>query len=200
MAILDFPKEVALWQRRVIPVAPKLKGAYRLALRSPSVSNVKGGSFVTWDIVTSEPRRAVFSTPAHEGLQFVTPYLFCLPSGDTDSIQIELAGEGEGFKKAVIIDPDGAVAGSMEAFIDLGDKGRYQYKATAKIPTATLEPPLENFAAGCLRQQNQRSNSLLLHQLPKLLPTGPSVISAVDFNVPIWLPRPLQFSSTPAEI
>jgi rhamnogalacturonyl hydrolase YesR len=134
VAHLDFPKEVALWQRKSIPVNPKLKGAYRLAMRSPSVSNVKGGSFVTWDVVTSEPMRAVFSTPNHEGLQFVTPYLFCLPSGDTDSIQLELTGEGEGFKKAVIIDPDGKVAGSMEAFIDLGDKGRYQYKAFAKIP------------------------------------------------------------------
>ena len=49
-------------------------------------------------------------------------------------IQLDLVGEGEGFKKAVIYDPNGTVAGSMEAFIDLGDKGRYQYKAAAKIP------------------------------------------------------------------
>ncbi len=130
---LDFPKEVALWQRKVIAVTPKIKGAYRLALRSQSVSNVKGGSFVTWDVVTSQPMPAVFSTPNHEGLQFVTPYLFCMPKGDTDSIQLEMTGEGEGFKKAIIIDPDGKVAGSVEAFIDLGDKGRYQYKASAKI-------------------------------------------------------------------
>ena len=66
----------------------------------PPFGNVKGGSFVTWDIVTSEPLRAVFSTPDHQGLQFVTPYLYCLPQGDTDSIQLELTGEGEGFKKA----------------------------------------------------------------------------------------------------
>jgi hypothetical protein len=95
---------------------------------------VKGGSFVTWDIATSRPTPAVFSTSSHEGLQFVTPYLYCMPKGDSDVIQVDLVGEGEGFKKAVIYDPDGKVAGRMEAFIDLGDKGRYHYSASAKIP------------------------------------------------------------------
>jgi hypothetical protein len=138
LARLDFPKEVALWQRQVVQVQPKVSGPYRLALRSQWVGNVKGGSYVTWDIATSRPRAAVFTTVGNEGLQFVTPYLYCQPKGDSDKIELELAGEGEGFKKAVIIDPEGNVAGSMESFIDLGDKGHYQYKLSAKIPRETM--------------------------------------------------------------
>jgi hypothetical protein len=73
-------------------------------------------------------------TPEFSGLQFVTPFLFTVPRGDTDQIELELVGEGEGFKKAVVFDPDGNVAGAMEAFVDLGDTGRYTYKLSAKIP------------------------------------------------------------------
>jgi hypothetical protein len=39
----------------------------------------------------------------------------------------------------VLLDPEGNVAGSSEAFIDLGDKGRYFYKVTAPIPLRHLK-------------------------------------------------------------
>jgi hypothetical protein len=94
---------------------------------------VKSGSYVTWDIATSRPLRAVMQTPDFTGAQFITPYLFTAPRGDSDRIELELVGEGEGFKKAVIYDPEGNVAGTMEAFVDLGDTGRYTYKLAAKI-------------------------------------------------------------------
>ncbi len=150
---LEFPREGVIWQRKAIhlPAAADansstdagraLPGAtaaassvYRLALRSPSVGNVRGGSYVTWDVVTSRPAQGVFNTPEHRGLEFVTPALFTMPRGDSPKIELELAAEGEGFKRAVIYDPDDRVAGSVEAFIDLGDKGRYHYKVSAPIP------------------------------------------------------------------
>jgi hypothetical protein len=128
------PRESKIWQREVFNVQPKSKGAYRLALRSATVLNTRGGSYVTWDIATSRPIPAVMQTPNFSGLQFVTPYLFTTPRGDSDKIELELIGEGEGFKKAVIYDPAGNVAGTMEAFVDLGDTGRYTYKLSANIP------------------------------------------------------------------
>lgn len=133
VATLEFPKENALWQRRVVTIGGDALGTYRLALRSAAVGNAKGGSFVTWDVVTSKPKEAVFAIPNFEGLQQVTPYLYTVPRGEGTNIILELTGEGEGFKKAVIFDPDGNVAGSTEAFIDLGDKGRYFYKTTATV-------------------------------------------------------------------
>jgi hypothetical protein len=134
VATLQFPAEGVVWQRRVLSISPTATGAYRIALRSVNARNVKGGSYVTWDIATSRALPAVFATPEFQGLQFVTPYLYTMPRGDTPTIELELSGEGEGFKKAVVFDPDGHVAGSSEAFIDLGDKGRYFYKVVAKIP------------------------------------------------------------------
>jgi hypothetical protein len=130
----QLPRESKIWQREIHSMHPKLRGTYRLALRSPSVETVKSGSYVTWDIATSRAIPAVMQTPDFSGLQFVTPYLFTTPRGDTDRIELELAGEGEGFKKAVVFDPDGNVAGTMEAFVDLGDTNRYTYKLSAPIP------------------------------------------------------------------
>ena len=129
---LEFPKEGALWQRKAFAVRPG-QGPLRLVLRSTTVSNVKGGSFVTWDVVTSRPMPAVFSLPNYEGLHLVTPQLFTVPQGGSAKIELELTGEGEGFKKAVIYDPQGNVAASLEAFIDLGDTGRYHYRVSASI-------------------------------------------------------------------
>jgi hypothetical protein len=128
------PREGKIWQRDVFTVNPKSPGAYRLALRSTSVANVKSGSYVTWDVATSRAIPAVIQTPALAGLQLVTPYLFTMPRGDSDKIELELVGEGEGFKKAIVYDPEGHVAGTMEAFVDLGDTGRYTYKLSTAIP------------------------------------------------------------------
>jgi hypothetical protein len=114
-------------------VQPSARGTYRLALRSATIANVKSGSFVTWDVATSRPMAAVMQTPRFAGLQFVTPHLFTTPTGD--SIELDLLGEGEGFKKAVLLDPDGNVAGTMEAFVDLGDTNRYAYKLSAAVPS-----------------------------------------------------------------
>lgn len=127
-------REPQIWQREVLQVKPTSRGTYRLALRSATIENVRSGSYVTWDIATSRAIPAVMHTPEFTGLQFVTPYLFTAPRGETDKIELELVGEGEGFKKAVIYDPDGHVAGITEAFVDLGDTGRYTYKLTAMIP------------------------------------------------------------------
>lgn len=128
------PRESKIWQRETFEVRPKSAGVYRLALRSATVANAKAGSFVTWDVATSRAIPAALQTPDFVGLQFVTPFLFTTPRGDTDKIELELIGEGEGFKKAVLYDPSGEVAGTMEAFVDLGDTGRYTYKLSAKIP------------------------------------------------------------------
>jgi hypothetical protein len=127
------PRESKIWQRESFRAQPALPGVYRLALRSTTVANAKAGSFVTWDVATSRAIPAVLQTPDFAGLQFVTPFLFTTPRGDTDKIELELVGEGEGFKKAVVYDPDGNVAGTMEAFVDLGDTGRYTYRLSAKI-------------------------------------------------------------------
>lgn len=139
LAKVDFARENALWQRRSIPITAQEAGAYRVALTSTFVGNSKGSSFVTWDVVTSRPKRAVFTIPDFEGLAQVTPYLFTVPHGDSTNVVLELLGEGEGFKKAVIFDPEDRLAGATEAFIDLGDKGRYFYKASAHIPATHRE-------------------------------------------------------------
>jgi hypothetical protein len=131
---LEFPREAMIFQQRVIDVPRARPGTYRLALRAPAAPSDRGGSLITWDVVTSAPMPAVLATPAFQGLEYVTPRLFTKPKGDATKIELELTGEGEGFKKAVLYDPDGNSAATLEAFIDLGDKGRYEYKLTAEIP------------------------------------------------------------------
>jgi hypothetical protein len=132
---LAFPRTNALWQRRVLSLPAGESGTYRLSLRSPEAANVRGGSLVTWDVVTSRPVRGVFSTPHYRGLQFVTPRLFAQISGDSPRVELTVAAEGEGFKRAVLYDPAGGVAGSVESFIDLGDRGRYFHKLSSEVPS-----------------------------------------------------------------
>jgi hypothetical protein len=131
---LEFPREPLIFQRRVLEVPAASRGTYRLALRSPAAPSDRGGSIITWDVVTPQPMPAVLTTPAFQGLEYVTPRLFTKPRGDAAKIELELTGEGEGFKKAVLYDPDGNPAATLEAFVDLGDKGRYEYHLTADIP------------------------------------------------------------------
>jgi hypothetical protein len=100
------------------------------------VANVRAGSFITWDVVSARPLRAVLSTPQFTGLEFLHPRLYTSPVAGATNIVIALAGEGEGFKKAVLFDPEGRPAGVVEAFVDLGDTGRYGYILSAPIPPA----------------------------------------------------------------
>lgn len=131
---LEFPREPVIFQRRVIEVLAASRGAYRLALHAPAAPSDRGGSIITWDIVTPQPMAAVLTTPAFQGLEYVTPRLFTKPQGDASQIEAELTGEGEGFKKAVLYDPDGQPAATLEVFVDLGDQGRSRYKLAADIP------------------------------------------------------------------
>jgi hypothetical protein len=131
---VEFPRAAVIWQRRVVPVPPGQAGAYRLALQAPPAPSDRGGSIITWDVVTSQPMPAVIVTPGFRGLEHVTPRLFTKPRGDAPNIELELTGEGEGFKKAVLYDPEGIPAATLEAFVDLGDPGRYVYKLSADIP------------------------------------------------------------------
>ena len=133
------PREAKIWQREIFSVKPETQGTYRLSLRSATIENVKSGSYVTWDIATSRAIPAVMQVPGFSGLQFVTPYLFTVPARGADKIELELGGEGEGFKKAVVFDPEGSVAGTMEAFVDLGDTNRYAYKLSAPVPSKHRE-------------------------------------------------------------
>jgi len=135
----DFPRENQVWQRKSFRLAPTASGPWRLAFDAAGAQTTRGGSAVTWDVVTSRPVRGVFATPRHRGLEFVTPALFCAPSGSSRRIELEVAGEGEGFKRAVIRNPAGQVAGSVEAFIDLGDKGRYFYKVAVEVPPSDAQ-------------------------------------------------------------
>ena len=77
---------------------------------------------------------AVFSIPGHRGLEMALPDLYTRPRAGADRIELELTGEGEGFKKAALYDPDGNLAASVDEFIDLGDRGRYRYALSARIP------------------------------------------------------------------
>ncbi|MBI5385161.1 MAG: hypothetical protein HZA90_10795 [Verrucomicrobia bacterium] len=131
---LELPREALICQRRVVEVPRAAAGSYLLKLRSPPAPSDRGGSMITWDVVTTRPMPAVLTTPGFEGLEYVTPRLFTVPKADAAKIEIELAGEGEGFKKAVLHDPDGNPAATLEAFVDLGDPGRYAYKLSAEIP------------------------------------------------------------------
>jgi hypothetical protein len=131
---LEFPRENVLWQRQILALVPKGMGAFRVAFRSPGGLGARGVPEVTWDAVTSRPVRGVVCTPKFRGLEFVTPRLYAAPSGLVPRIELEVAAEGEGFKRAVIYDPDGQVAGSVESFIDLGDRGRFFHKVSADIP------------------------------------------------------------------
>lgn len=130
---LEFKKEVSVWQRSTIEFNPLAKGTYRIVLDSPYMQNERGGSHITWDIVGSRPITSVVRSEGNRHLDFMTPGLFAESRSDTDRIEIELSAEGEGFKKAVLYDPEGRVAATTENFVDLGDKNKYFYKLTAKV-------------------------------------------------------------------
>lgn len=132
-ARLDYPREAVLWQRQTLTVPARPAGTWRLALRSPSLQNVRAGSYVTWDIATAVPLPTVFRSDQWSGLEFVTPRLFTLPKPDATKIEIELTGEGEGFKRAVLYDPTGAPAATAELFLDLDDKNRHACQLSAPV-------------------------------------------------------------------
>lgn len=130
----DWAEESVVWQRQLLTVKQPTPGTWRLALHAPQMANLRAGSFITWDVVSRRPLPAVLTTPQFTGLEFVHPRLYTVPVAGATNIVITLAGEGEGFKKAVLYDPAGHPAGLLEAFVDLGDAGRYVYSLTAPIP------------------------------------------------------------------
>ena len=133
VARADFPTEAVVLQRRVLTATSAQPGTYLLKLRSPAVPS-DHGSWITWDVVTAQPTPTVLMTPRFEGLQYVTPRLFTVPKADASAIELTLVGEGEGFKKAVLCDPDGRAVATLARFVDLADKGRYEYKLSAPVP------------------------------------------------------------------
>jgi hypothetical protein len=138
-AHIEFPRTSAIWQRELITINTPTPGAWRLAMSAPQVGNGRGGAYITWDVATSRPMPAVLATENHAGLEFVTPRLFTVPRSLENKIEIELVGEGEGFKSAVLYDPEGQAAGILEAFVDLGDQGQHVYKLAANIPPRFAE-------------------------------------------------------------
>jgi hypothetical protein len=130
---IDFPREAVVWQRREFTLDSPRPGPWRLDLRAPNLPNDRAGYWITWDVATSRPLAAVFATPGHRGLEMALPALYTRPAHDADQIRIELVGEGEGFKKADLSDPDGNVVACVDEFIDLGDPGRYRYVLTAPV-------------------------------------------------------------------
>ena len=120
-------------QRQVLVATNAQPGTYLLQLRSPPVPS-DHGSWITWDVVTAQPTPTVLMTPRFVGLEYVTPRLFTVPKADASAIELTLVGEGEGFKKAVLCDPDGRAVATLARFVDLGDKGRFEYKLSAPVP------------------------------------------------------------------
>ncbi|MCX8157971.1 MAG: glycoside hydrolase family 127 protein [Verrucomicrobiae bacterium] len=136
LAHTAFPATNAVWQREFLRVPQPAPGTWRLALDAPQMPNVRAGSFITWDVISAQPLPAVLLTPQFAGLEFLHPRLYTVPAAGATNIVITLAAEGEGFKKAVLSDPAGRPAGVLEAFVDLGDAGRYVYTLQAPIPPA----------------------------------------------------------------
>ena len=131
---LEFPKEITVWQRNILEFQELPLGTYRLTMEAPYVENERGGSQITWDVASSRRLKGLLQSAGNRHLDFVTPSLFTQARPDTGKIEIELSAQGEGFKKAVLYDPAGKVAANTENFIDLGDKKKYYYKISAKVP------------------------------------------------------------------
>ena len=130
-----FPAEAVVLQRNTLTLADAPPGDYLLKLRSPPVPS-DHGSWITWDVVTAQATATVMMTPRFEGMQYVTPRLYAVPSRDATRIELTLVGQGEGFKKAVLYSPSGRAAATLARFVDLGDKGRYEYTLSAPVPPA----------------------------------------------------------------
>ena len=134
-ARLEFPAETVVFQRRMFTATNAQPGAWLLKLRGASAPNQeRGGSLITWDVVTPRPTPAVMATPRFAGMQYVTPRLYTVPKDGATKIELTLVGEGEGFKKAVLCDPAGRAVATLAKFVDLDDKGRYEYKLSAPVP------------------------------------------------------------------
>jgi hypothetical protein len=136
---LRFPAEAVAFQRQVFTAPGARTGTWLLKLRAASAPNDRGGSLITWDVVTPQPLPAVMATPRFEGMQYVTPHLYTVPKGDATRIELTLVGEGEGFKKAVLRNPEGRAVATLAQFVDLGDKGCYEYKLSAPVPEGQRE-------------------------------------------------------------
>ncbi len=118
------------FQRHVLPASGeslsylKLRlppgGPYRVRLQSEKSRG--------WTLLTSRPTRRVWHVPDWRHLEALTPRLYFRPEPGAEEVRLVLAGEKEGFKGAVIYDPQGRVAGVLSRFIDYGDDKRHTYE------------------------------------------------------------------------
>ncbi|MFN3652552.1 MAG: SUMF1/EgtB/PvdO family nonheme iron enzyme [Armatimonadota bacterium] len=111
----------------------------RLPAGGPFRVELKSEESRAWSLITAEPTRRVFHMPDWKHVEALTPRAyFQLPAG-TRRITLTLDAQEEGFKGAVVYDPQGNVAGVLSRFIDLGDTKKYQY---------TLEVPVRGASTG----------------------------------------------------
>lgn len=109
----------------------------RLPAGGPFRIELKSAESRAWDLITAQRTRRVFHTPDWKNLEALTPRLYFRLQPGAKQVALTLEAEGEGFKGAVLYDPQGNPAGVAEHFIDYGDTKHHQY--TLKVPVPAKE-------------------------------------------------------------
>lgn len=121
---LDLPASGEPLQHASIQLPPG--GPYRIEIRSDETR--------AWDFLTEEPAQRVFYAPDWKNLEALTPRVyFRVPKGARE-VSLTLAAQGEGYKGAVLYDPDGNVAGALDRFVDFQDTKAYSYPFRVPVP------------------------------------------------------------------
>jgi hypothetical protein len=111
----------------------------RLPAGGPFRVELKSENSRAWDLITAQRTRRVFYTPDWKNLEAFTPRLYFRLQPGAKNVALTLEAEGEGFKGAVLYDPQGNVAGTTENFVDYGDTQHHQYTLRVPVPAKQAE-------------------------------------------------------------
>jgi hypothetical protein len=78
----------------------------------------------------------VFHTPTWRELEALTPRAYFRLKPGAKEVRLTLEADGEGFKGAVLYDPQGNPAAVTERFVEYGDTKHHQYLLKAAVPAA----------------------------------------------------------------
>lgn len=106
----------------------------RLPAGSPFRVELRSANTRAWDLLSDQPLRRVYHAPDWAGLEALTPRLYFRPTPGARRLVLRLAAQGEGFKGALLHDPEGRPAGVLSQFVEYGDESAHEYSLEVALP------------------------------------------------------------------
>jgi iron(II)-dependent oxidoreductase len=138
---LNAPRQAVHCRGTTLPDA----GTYRLRLAASSER--------AWQVHGDGDSAACLVAPVLEDVESLYPRAYGSVRSGAEEIKLTFEIEGEGFHRAVLFDPQGNPAASVEQFIGFEDFGRYRMELTAPVTDTSGPWSLEVYEARVVAQE-----------------------------------------------